>query len=389
MEINRRNFLKLSVAGGAGMLCPSPLSASVESVSGLTLFNAKALERRPLGKTGIKLPILSMGVMRADNPNLVKAALNSGITHFDTANGYQEGRNESMLGKVFSEVPREKIVIATKINLKKDIFTENAPEKFLEMFEESMARLQVKYVDILYLHAIADPKMVSHPPVMEVMKKLQAEGRAKHLGISTHQNEPEVIKATVEAGIYDVVLTSYNFKQKHVEEVKQAISLAASKGLGVIAMKTMAGAKNVNCGAALKWAMQNKDICTAIPGYTTFDQLEECVTACAKPKLTKEERYSLTASADSAENLYCQQCKQCDGQCPKGLPIPDLMRGYMYNFGYQFPSKARELVDELAIGANPCGECGSCTVKCSSGFDVAGRINSIARISNVPKEFLV
>ena len=58
---------------------------------------------RTLGKTGIKLPVVSMGVMRADNPNLVKAAYENGMTHFDTANGYQGGRNETMLGEIFRE----------------------------------------------------------------------------------------------------------------------------------------------------------------------------------------------------------------------------------------------------------------------------------------------
>lgn len=388
MEINRRNFLRLSVVSGAGLLVPATMNASTADAKEFTSLSAAKIAVRPLGKTGLKLPILSMGVMRADNPNLIKAAIKSGVVHFDTANGYQEGKNETMLGKVFKEIPRSSFVVATKVNLGKDVMADDAPQKFLEKFNQSMERLQLDYVEILYLHAIADVAAVKHQPILDVMIKLKEEGRVKHIGVSTHANEPAVIEAAIETGVYEVILTSYNYKQKHVDEVKKAIAKAASHGLGIVAMKTMAGAKGVNCKAALKWALQDKNVCTAIPGYTTFDQFEECLLACTAPKLSKEEKKSLTASIH-ADNLYCQQCGRCSGQCPKGVPVPDLMRAYMYNYGYNNPSLARELVDDLAITSTPCGDCATCSVTCVSGFDVAQKVQSISRIKDVPVEFLV
>jgi len=57
-----------------------------------------AIIRRRLGKTDIELPIVSFGVMRSDNAALVKSAFEMGFVHFDTAHGYQEGKNETMLG---------------------------------------------------------------------------------------------------------------------------------------------------------------------------------------------------------------------------------------------------------------------------------------------------
>jgi len=56
------------------------------------------------------------------------------------------------------------------------------------------------------------------------------------LGVSTHQNEAEVIRAVVEEKIYDMVLTAYNFRQPHREEVKKTIAYAANAGLGVVGM---------------------------------------------------------------------------------------------------------------------------------------------------------
>jgi hypothetical protein len=103
-SVNRRDFLRLSAAAGAGVVFAPGVSASTSGVAALSQKNVFPV--RTLGKTGLKLPILSMGVMRADNPNVVKAAYNAGITHFDTAHGYQNGRNEEMLGNFFKGLRR-------------------------------------------------------------------------------------------------------------------------------------------------------------------------------------------------------------------------------------------------------------------------------------------
>ena len=90
-----------------------------------------------------------------------------------------------------------------------------------------------------------------------------------------------MLDAAVECGIYDVVLTAYNFRQKNKEEMGEAMARAAKTGIGIVAMKTQAGAywdkerqEPINMKAALKWALQNENVHTSIPGFTAFDQLE-------------------------------------------------------------------------------------------------------------------
>jgi predicted aldo/keto reductase-like oxidoreductase len=71
---------------------------------------------RTLGKTGIRLPIVSMGVMNADVPGLVRRSFEIGIRHFDTAAVYQQGRNEQMVGSVIKEMGvRDQVTISTKV----------------------------------------------------------------------------------------------------------------------------------------------------------------------------------------------------------------------------------------------------------------------------------
>lgn len=382
-NMDRRHFLRCTAAGSAGLLFPLSLLGKQRN-STLLDSNEADMEVRVLGNTGIKLPILSMGVMRADNPNLVKAALRSGIVHFDTANGYQSGNNEQMLGKVFKDVPRSSFVLATKV---KPSFGDNVAGLFLEKFNESMARLGLEYVDILYLHALSKEEEVLNEPLLNVLKELKEKGVIKHAGVSTHSNEPAVIDAVVKSKFLEVVLTSYNFRQKNVDDVKASIARAASAGIGVVAMKTMAGAKDVNIPAALKWALQDKNVTTAIPGFTNFDEMDVCLNAAVDINYTSDEKAFL-AQADAIPTLYCQQCKQCESQCLQHLPIPDLMRAYMYNYGYHHAALAKETIAELQLPANPCASCSVCKVHCVSGFAVAEKVKDIARIAAVPGEFL-
>ena len=104
----------------------------------LRLVEAKGKERkfvyRVLGKTGIKLPVINMGVMNTNNPNLVRVALDSGMVMLDTAQTYQRGQNEGMIGEVLKGRPREAFVLATKARLpsdQKQVFTQKKQRKTL------------------------------------------------------------------------------------------------------------------------------------------------------------------------------------------------------------------------------------------------------------------
>ena len=198
----------------------------------------------------------------------------------------------------------------------------------------------------------------------------------------------------VESKAYDVVLTAYNFQKSDIADLNKAIREAAQTGMGVVAMKTQAGAfwdkarkEPINMTAALKWALGNPDITTAVPGFTTFDQLETDVKVLRDITLTEQEKKDLRLGTQTG-GLYCQQCGTCLAQCPKALPIPSLMRGYMYAYGYRNLEAARDVVASLGLSENPCGDCGTCGVRCAFSFDIRDRVTDIARIKNVPEDFL-
>jgi predicted aldo/keto reductase-like oxidoreductase len=251
------------------------------------------------------------------------------------------------------------------------------------------------YVDILYIHDIRSPEMLEYKPVINAVKKLKNEGKVKFIGFSTHGNEPTVIDAAASMNTFDVILTSYNFKQAYVGQIQSAIKKASAAGIGIVAMKTLAGGgfldkektKPVNTSAALKWVLSNPDITTAIPGMTDFDQLDLNVRLLSDISITESEKKDL-AMASTETGLYCTGCTRCIASCPKNLPVPDLMRAYMYAYGYSNPAMAYSLLGELGTSDDPCKGCNSCKIECTKKFNIREKIADISRLVNVPSDFL-
>jgi predicted aldo/keto reductase-like oxidoreductase len=395
--IGRRDFMKSTLAGFGGFFFLPQINAKQE----FRVVEAKGKERkfvcRTLGKTGIKVPVINMGVMNTNDPSLVKVALDSGMVMLDTAQTYQRGQNEGMIGEVLKGRPRNSYVLATKARLPNNqttgLYTEEATEEaFLKKVDTSLKNLGLDYVDIYYHHNVWKKESALYEPVLKALEKVKKEGKARFVGITTHMNEPEVIHAAVDSKVYDVILTSYSFQQKHYAEVRNAIARASQTGIGIVGMKAIRGGSRQtptvgNSAAALKWVLQDSNVSTIVPGFTTFDEMNIDIAVAENPTLTNPEKKDLEKVA-SVSGLYCQGCRRCLGQCPEHLPIPDLMRAYMYTYGYRNLVHAQETLVSLNLPARVCEDCDQCPVKCSIGFDVPGKIRNVVRLRDVPAELI-
>lgn len=398
--VSRRNFMKSTLASVLGL--PMLASGGIKQEERIEEKGGKKRKfiYRTLGKTGIKLPVISMGGMYAIDPALFRTALDSGINHLETAHMHMAGKNEEMIGEVIKGRPRDSYFISTKIPFPQNKITgvlspDAKEETFSKMVDISLKRLGLDYVDFLCFHGGISRQMVLHETVLNAMQKAKKDGKVRFTGVSTHRNEPEVIQACTDSKFYDFVMPSYNFKQKHYVEVREAIARAANGGLGIIAMKVMGGTgaisdilRPVNASAALKWVLQDPNVHTTVPGFTNFDQMNIDLSVMENVILTDPEKDYLRKEA-SITGLYCQGCGHCVKQCIAKLPIPDLMRAYMYTYGYQKPAVAQELVVSLGLPRHVCEDCGQCPVKCLNGWNVAGKIRDVARLRDVPSEFIV
>jgi predicted aldo/keto reductase-like oxidoreductase len=395
--MGRRDFMKSTLAGFGGLFFLPKIDVKPE----LRVVDARGKEKkfvyRTLGKTGIKVPVVSMGVMNTDDPNLVRGALDSGMVLLDTAQTYRRGRNEGMIGEVLKGRPRDSYVIATTARIPKNqitgLYTEDVTEEdFLRKVDISLKNLGLDYIDIYHHNDVRRKESALYEPILKALEKIRKQGKARFIGITTHMNEPEVIGAAVDSKFYDVILTSYNFQQKHYAEVRNAIAKAAQAGIGIVAMKAIRGfsrqtPSGKNAAAALKWVLQDPNVATIVPGFTTFEELNIDLGVMADPSLTDSEKKDLQKEA-SLTGLYCQGCRQCLGQCPENLPIPDLMRAYMYIHGYRNLTHAQDLILSLKISDGACEDCSQCQVRCSIGFNVSSKIRDVVRLRDIPSRFI-
>ncbi len=403
-NFSRRNFLSKSIAGIAAGGLMGPLAGTVlsypseEKKSG----QKKEIIYRTLGKTGIKVPIVSMGVMNASVPELVKHSYETGIRHFDTAAYYQGGKNEEMVGNVLQQLnARKETIIGTKIYVpedRRDIPVERVKEFYLRTAEESLKRLKTDYIDILYSHNASTVSWLNHPGVLEALQLLKKQGKARFIGFSTHANMPECINDAAKSELYDVILTTFNFALHQWEPLLTALNNASAKKIGLVAMKTQSTQSwylsemppqirnyykdPIIQTAVLKWVLRHPSVATAVPGYTTFQQIEEDFSVAYDLEYTDMEKKFLTDRNVELSLGYCRQCRECIGQCEKATDIPTLMRVHMYSVCYNNFPHARQTLNDISAkrSMNNCASCQICPVRCTHGVNIADRIRELQSI---------
>lgn len=384
---NRREFIVKPIlwAGTASVLAKTNLllaSPTLETA-------ASPILQRTLGKTGLSLPVVSMGVMNADVPGLLRRAYELGIRHFDTAAGYQNGRNEEMVGRVIKEMGvRDKVVIATKQPSRNH--SQSAAEakvRFIEGVEASLRRLQMDHVDILYDHAVDSVEDAQAEGPLEALQSLKKDGKTRFIGLSTHKTV-DVLSEAIRLNLFDVGLVMLNYTMAHDAGILSTIERAAKSGIGIVAMKTQAGGtvkpdaklpKELPAAsqtALLKWALNHEFITTAIPGFSTYEHLEQDFSVARNLAYTHEEERFLADKAFAANAEFCQQCDECRDDCPKQVDIPVLMRSHMYAVQYRNIGMAREMLASAAPGRGleACGACESCLVTCRNTVQIGRKI---------------
>jgi predicted aldo/keto reductase-like oxidoreductase len=280
---------------------------------------------------------------------------------------------------------RDKVIIETKIPLPRGL-TSGLTDRILSDFAGCLKRLQTDYVDILMIHQPSVEQM-NNPEIVAALKQARQEKKARFIGVSQHQGQAGILNSAAETGIYDVVVVGFNFLNATDQAFLQALKTASSKGVGVIAMKTQTGGRARDIGplnqtAMLKWVLQHQEIATAIPGYTTFDQLNESFAVAYGIEYTPEEKAWLADKNVLAAVDFCRQCGTCRPACPRGVDIPTLMRVHMYAANYSNFDQARRTLDELPAeeGLRNCTLCEDCRAGCANQVRIGERISELKLI---------
>ncbi len=372
--IGRRRFIRRMSSVFLGMTAPSLWKVNPSLAKAERTPN---LEYRTLGRTGLKVTAVSMGVMNCSDPAVVLRAYDLGINFFDTADCYMKGRNEEMVGKAL-EGKRQKVFIQTKVHAHDE-------KKMRASVETSLRRLRTDYLDVLVWHNLHKPQEVSDAALFEFMSKMKKEGKTRFTGFSAHANMALLLREAVKSNFHDVALVSYNFT--HSKDLKEAVALATKSGIGIVAMKTQAGGyKKEKMGslsphqAALKYVLTDRNVSAAVPGVTMIEQIEECAAVMGS-LFSKGDLKELNHYQSFLQGRICTMCGGCIGECPYGVSHGDLLRLVMYHDGYENDSLVKESVERMAEqDIERCFACSSCSVICKRGLDIKAQMERARHI---------
>jgi uncharacterized protein len=369
LDTSRRQFLQAGLALPAVSLVSSNLQESTPNTAPKIVY-------RTLGKTGLKVSGVGYGIGFKPVPEVVARAIELGINYFDTSRDY--GDSESIFSAVIKG-KRDKIHIATKSPNKEKA-------KIIEDLDTSLKALGTDYVDIWHLHARDTPSGIPDG-ALEAMAQCKKSGKARFLGFSCHDPN-NMVDFLIKTKVFDVMQTTYSwpiggtYRDTAIKKLKAA-------GIGVIAMKVVVGLTGLHLKgfdnppaskgegplAGIKWVLQNPAIGTTVPFMQKIPELEMNIRAMAEP-FTPEDEKLLYVMNEQIRPLYCRMCYECKGQCPKGMPVTDMLRYLAYNdFAgnyHQALANFRNLPKE--IREVRCNDCSECAIKCNNGVAVRDRL---------------
>ena len=378
--IERRTFLQQVALGGAALGAASSLGAASPGV--LEAAPAAAVKQhRQLGSTDIRMSDISFGGSRLrGDADLVRYALDQGINYFDTAESYTGGNSETVIGQALRG-KRDQVYIVSKGGFGSHV----RQDKMMRSLEGSLRRLQTDYVDVYFHHAVNDVGRIRNPEFHAFTERAREQGKIRYVGLSGHGGRLiECLDYAIDSGKFDVMLVAYNFGQdpSFVQkltrnfdfiavnpDLPRVLRKAKEAGMGVVAMKTLRGAKlndmepYQNDGAtfsqaAFRWVLSNDDVDGLIVTMRSRSDIDEFLVASGGSKVTQRDVDLLQRYVTLNDATYCRPlCDACEASCPENVQIADVLRHKMYFEDYGAERMAMERYAGLTHNAASCAEC--------------------------------
>ena len=288
------------------------------------------MDYNQLGKSDLNISRIGFGCMslkpgQPQNESIIHRAIDLGINYFDTADLYDKGANEEMLGNALKQ-KRNQTIIATKVGNQwrsDGSGWDWNPRKghILKSVDESLKRLQTSYIDLYQLHGgtIEDPI----EETIDAFEQLVRLGKIRYYGISSIR--PNVIRYWTEHSNMVSVMMQYSLLDRRPEE--ECLPLLGEKNIGVLVRGSVAqgllvdkpprpylnfseqevskaaeaiqfNSKNdrTNVQTAIQFVLRNPQITSAVVGMRTIEQLDEAVHTFSVAKLSELQIASLSNS---------------------------------------------------------------------------------------------
>lgn len=402
-DIARRRFLSSSALGGAGLaLQPTRTLAQPGGNPAPSNANTGTVQTyRRLGRTELMISDISFGSsrLREGQEDIVRHALDRGVNYIDTAESYGRGLSETVIGKALKG-RRDDVILASK----QSCGPNTRLATLMEELEGSLKRLQTDHIEVYFNHAVNSVDRLTNDAWYEFLERAREQGKIQFNGISGHAGRlVPVLDYAIDNDLIDVMLVGYNFGQDPAfyegltrsfdfvatqPDLPRVLAKARQRDLGVIAMKTLMGARlndlrsleqngNTFAQAAFRWTLGNKDVNALIVSMTGAEQIDEYLGASGTSSdkaLTQADLTLLQRYARLNGLTYCKHaCDRCESSCPYGVQIADVLRTRMYATDYGDLPFAQAEYSGISRNAEACLSCdGSpCQNACPHGISVA------------------
>jgi hypothetical protein len=336
---------------------------------------ARIRSYRRLGRTNVLVSDISLGSANIRDVAVARRALDGGVNYFDTSPDYAATGSERVLGEAMKG-RRDQVFVATKFcGAHGHLLPDTPVSQIIAAVEDSLRRLDTDYIDLIHIHSCDRLERLLAPSFHEAFDRLKEQGKARFLGVSSHApNLEPVATAAIDSGRFDVLMLAYHFGMWN--NFGAILDRAAANGVGVVAMKTLKGAKHTKLAAfhdetasyshaAFRWVLANPAVSCLVVSMSTPQQVEEYLAASGSAPRPADtallERYDRLTAGD-----YCQpHCGACLDACPQGLPINDVLRYRMYARDYGWDDEGARLYARLQRNAALCADCAApCAHRC-------------------------
>jgi uncharacterized protein len=381
--MKRRDFIKAAVLATTAAAVPSLRAEAAEGAPSVKSY-------REIGKTGLKMSDISFGTGKLSASSMVLRAVDGGINYFDTAPDY--GQAEMIIGEAMGRIRRDKIIISskfcTRVPYPGHLPLGTKKKGYIASVEGSLSRMKTDYLDFCFVHAIgemnrdfeAEKKRLLDEEMLNAVSELKKAGKIRFLATSSHgpANMEELLMTAVKSGHFDMVMASFNFMK--FPALPNVMKEAYKRQVGVIAMKTLAGAKDMKLDskgrefshAAFSWVLKHPEVSGLIITMNTVSDLELYLKASGA-RFTSADREVLDRYARLYGREYCRTgCGECESSCAAGVEIASVMRYRMYFRDYGMEKRAMESYAALKKNAGACSGCDNpvCTGSCPYGLSV-------------------
>jgi len=347
---------------------------------------------RRLGRTNFNVSDIAVGTGRFQGTEVARMAMERGVTYFDTAPDYAENGSEIALGAALRDVQRDKIFVATKFCLADGHLPNDTPvPEIISAIEGSLQRLNTDYVDLIHVHSCDSVDRLMAPNIHEAFDRLKEQGKARFMGVSTHTpNLEEVANAAIDSQRFDVMMLAYH--HGIWGNLGPIIEKAHAADVGIVAMKTLKGAKHQNLAkfqreagaysqAAFRWVLSNPNVSCLVVSFSQLQHVDEYLYASGQ-----ELRDADVAMLDRYDELtrgdYCQpHCGVCLDSCSYDLPINDILRYRMYYRDYGWEGEGLRRYAKLENDASHCLGCPApCAGQCPIGVPIREKMIDAHRL---------